>query len=333
MAGIVLIGQGPTAETAIESLAEKFSISVVFRRSASSEDAVVAYAERHSIPVVQDITLANVRAVLGELKPGCVVISSYDRVIPSDLVKQCPFINVHYSPLPRYRGRANVNWAIINGEPEAAITIHRVDDTLDSGNILFQQSVGIGPDSTITDLYQELNAIQRQVLGSTVASFLAGESGRAQEGVATYCCTRTPDDGEIRWEASTRTIYALIRSLAAPYPGAYSFYNLDRIVIVDAKPVSCPPNYVGRIPGRICAIDRVNGTVDVLTGDGVLRLCAVRTVDGVCSPAANVIRSLKDSLGLMPRDLLKRIAQLQESLDALLRASLPLAQGSVAESE
>ena len=80
---------------------------------------------------------------------------------------------MHYAALPQYRGRANVNWAIINGEPETAITIHAIAPGLDDGKTtLFQQAIEIGPDDTAADIYSTLNEIQREVLGETVARYL-----------------------------------------------------------------------------------------------------------------------------------------------------------------
>ena len=136
--------------------------------------------------------------------PDCVVVSSYDRVLPGRVLARSPFMDVHYAPLPQYRGRANVNWAIINGERETAITVHVLAEGLDAGNILYQQRVPIGPDDTVGELYAKLNEVQRQVLAETVAAHLAGYQGEPQdEEAATYGCTRVPDDGEIDWAAPT----------------------------------------------------------------------------------------------------------------------------------
>src|SRR5262249_88595 len=155
-----------------------------------------------------------------------VVISSYDRIVPPDLLRRCPFVNVHYAPLPQYRGRANVNWAIINGESHTGITIHLVDQGLDSGNILYQALITIPPADTVPALYDHLNRLQREQLGAAVGRFLAGDSGVAQDPEsATYGCTRLPADGEIDWSQPTDRIDALIRALVKPFPGAFTFFN------------------------------------------------------------------------------------------------------------
>jgi len=106
----------------------------------------------------------------------------------------------------------------------------------------------------------------------------------------------------------------MIRALEAPYSGAYTFFRLQRIVITRASLPANTPEYVGRVPGRVCSINLDSGAVDVLTGDGVLRIYEVLDGGGVRARAANLIRSTRDTLGLAPRDLLDRIQQLERTL-------------------
>ena len=109
-----------------------------------SDDPVVSLAEQAGIPVFSDISQKQIKSLILKFQPDCVVVSSYNQILPPELIELSTFINVHYSPLPYYRGRANVNWAIINDEPCAAITIHKISPGLDEGNILFQQLIPIG---------------------------------------------------------------------------------------------------------------------------------------------------------------------------------------------
>jgi methionyl-tRNA formyltransferase len=315
---VILLGEGPTAASAFEALAAQFEVCAVFRRRLDANDPVAELAARHSVPLIAQTTISRIDFEIRRFRPACVVISSYDRLIPPGLLELAPFINVHYGPLPRYRGRANVNWAILNHESEAAITIHTVEAGLDSGNILFQSLIPIGEDATVTELYAELNKIQRSELGRAVARRLAGYAGEAQQGAATYCCSRVPGDGEIDWTAAVRDVYAQVRALAPPYPGAHTYFRLQRIIVLKAAPVLNALEYVGRVPGRVCAIHAEPGAVDVLTGDGVLRIYEVENADGVRMQAAQLIRSIKDTLGLAKRDLLQRIQVLEQEL-ALLK--------------
>lgn len=323
---LLLLGIGPTTLSALESLVPHFALLGVVRdrkvvAGAPEHDPVIARAHDLGVPCFADTTLAAVAGLVRDLRPDCVVISSYNRIIGPELLKHCPFVNVHYAPLPAYRGRANVNWAIINGESEAAISIHTVAAGLDAGNILFQQRRPIGPDDTIGDLYAALNELQRQYLGATIARFLSGYQGEPQdESQATYGCTRIPQDGEIDWGQPTAQIYALIRGLAAPYPGAFSFLHMRRLRIWRATPVTDAPRYVGRIAGRVVGRSRAAGSVDVLTGDGILRLYEVQFDSGDPLPAAQAITSTRETLGLRTSDLLERIAQIEQTVARIQHA-------------
>jgi methionyl-tRNA formyltransferase len=307
---VLLLGMGPTALSALDSLAAKFRVAGLVRSSPGGDDEVIERAGALGVPVLSDLSIEGVERAVAQSGPDCVVVSSFDRILPSRILGRCRFVNVHYAPLPEYRGRANVNWAIINGESETAITIHVIAPGLDAGNILYQQRVPIGPDDTVGDLYARLNETQREVLGETVARYISGYEGEPQdEAGATYGCTRVPGDGEIDWSCSTRQIYALVRALAPPYPGAHTFLETRRITILRAAPLADAPRYVGRIPGRVIGRSRRDGHVDVLTGDGVLRIHEMATDDS--GPAAAFIASTKQTLGLRVADLLSRLAHLE----------------------
>jgi len=313
-ARVVMLGLGITAFSALESLAERLKVVAVVRDAADDNDfdETIALALKLDLPVCHDTSLRSVRTLIENLQPDCVVVSSYNRILPSDLLAQSRFINVHYAPLPEYRGRANVNWAIINGEKFAGISIHLMVPGLDAGNILFQETIPITDAETIKTLYDRLNAIQRRVLGETVAQLLAGAEGAPQdESRASYGCSRLPEDGEINWSSETLAIDRLIRALAAPYPGAFTWFEGRRMTIWAAHPVADGPRFAGRVTGRIVAVSKSEGTVDVLTGDGVLRVIEVQYDGESRVPAASIIKSTKATLGLRVSDLLKRIEQLE----------------------
>jgi methionyl-tRNA formyltransferase len=322
MKRILLLGMGPTALSALESLAGQFHVVGIVRQvqtGAETDDTVARRAHELAVPVLPDVSLDGVQRAIGESQPHCTVVSSYDRILGPHILGHGKFVNVHYAALPHYRGRANVNWAIINGEPETAITIHAITPGLDDGNILFQQAVAIGPDDTATDIYDTLNEIQREALSETVARYLDGFSGVPQnESESTYGCSRVPADGEIDWSKSTDHIYALIRALSPPYPGAHSYLEARRITILRASPLRDGRRYVGRVPGRVVGRSRADGYVDVLTGDGMLRVHEVAgDKDGETIPASAVITSSRQTLGLRNADLLLRIEELERRLKEL----------------
>jgi methionyl-tRNA formyltransferase len=324
----LLLGIGPTALSALESLAEQLHVVGVVRGvqpDAETDDVVVRRAGELSVPLLSDVSLDGVQRAIENSQPDCTVVSSYNRLLGAGLLDRGKFVNVHYAALPKYRGRANVNWAIINGEPETAITIHAVAPGPDTGNILFQQAIPIGPHETVADVYAALNEIQRRVLGDTVTRYLDGFPGVPQdESEATYGCSRVPADGEIDWSEPTDRIYGLIRALSPPYPGAHSYIGTRRITIMRASPARDGRRYAGRIPGRIVGRSAADGSVDILTGDGILRLHEVTVADNAEPiPASVVITSTSQTLGLRTSDLLMRIEQLEERLNRSPQGSDP----------
>jgi methionyl-tRNA formyltransferase len=315
---LLLVGNGPTSLSALESLAGRFTLLGIFREvpeDARAKDEVVHLAKTLGVPVQFQTAPADIDAAIRKLRPDCVVVSSYNRILAPEVLKTCRFVNVHYAPLPRYRGRACVNWAIINGEPCTAITIHELTAALDAGKVLFQCLVSIGARDTVTDLYQRLNQLQKDHLAATIIRYLAGDVGSAQtESEATYGCTRLPEDGEINWASNTCATFALIRGLTEPFPGAFTYLHNRRMVVWRAEPLLPPPRYTGRIPGRIVAVSRTEGYVDVLTGDGVLRISEVEVEGDIRRQAADVIRSVRITLGFNAANLLERIVRLEHEI-------------------
>jgi methionyl-tRNA formyltransferase len=188
---------------------------------------------------------------------------------------------------------------------------------LDAGPILFQQRVPIGPDDTVGDVYGRLNEMQRAHLAPAVDRHLDGDPGVPQdEAAATYGCTRVPADGEIDWRWPTDEVYALVRALGDPYPGAFTHVEGRRIVVWRAVPAVSPRRWAGRVPGRVVGRSAAEGWADVLTGDGVLRLEIVEPQGEARQPAAAAVRSVHATLGLRAADLLERLHALEAALSA-----------------
>jgi methionyl-tRNA formyltransferase len=317
MTNVLLIGLGITTYSALQSLLDECNVQAIIRVTdlSNANDPVITLAQQKEIPVFTDISQTNIESLILKFQPDCVVVSSYNQILLPSLIQLSTFINVHYSPLPKYRGRANVNWALINDESQAAITIHKITSELDEGNILFQESIQICFDDTVADIYNRLNEIQQKCLGNTVLDCLNGEEGVPQNNAeATYCSTRLPEDSEINWSASTRSIDCFVRALVSPFPFAYTYFQGEKMLIVRAKSVDSPP-YVGRIPGRIVGRSKKGGYIDVLTGDGILRIYEVKFEGQENNiPAASAIKSVKSTLGLKKSDLLSRIQALEEEI-------------------
>ena len=325
---VVLIGFGPTALSALGSLLDHVDV-VALARTVDADDPVVRLAARHGVKVSQPRSPRDIAELIEHQRPDCAVISSYNRILEPAVLELCPFLNVHFAPLPRLRGNAPVNWAILNGASETAITIHEVAAGLDSGNIVFQQAVPIGPRDDVTALFEKLNAIQAQALGPTVLRFLDGWRGSAQDHeLATYGCARKPEDGLIDWHRPAAEIDRLVRALTPPFPGAFTFFGGARLVVHRAQPTEARRRFEGSIPGRVVSVARREGWIDVLTGEGVLRVHELRRGTEAPEPASRIVTSSRARLGLQTTDLLERIEALERQLIRLQRERLHETEGT-----
>ncbi|MGH6944854.1 MAG: methionyl-tRNA formyltransferase [Geminicoccaceae bacterium] len=319
----LLIGYGPTAEAALRSLLPCVEVTAVIRDTTAPLDPVVRLAGLHGVPLFGPSSPDALRRIVAKTQPDCIVISSYDHRLDGDLQRACPLVKVHYAPLPRYRGSAPVNWAIINGEPSAAISVHLVDEGLDSGNLVFQEEIDIGPQDTATSLYTRLDAIQQRHLGEAVLRVLSGCRGHPQDpSQATYGCARDPEDGEIRWADPAPHIERLVRALTPPFPGAFTYLEGRRLIVRRAARVGDLPTYSGIVPGRVVRLSWEEGWIDVLAGEGALRIFELEQRGKNPVRATTVVRSTKATLGLRNGDLLRRMAELEVRVEGFLLASV-----------
>jgi methionyl-tRNA formyltransferase len=203
----------------------------------------------------------------------------------------------HDSLLPKYRGFSPTVWAIINGERQTGVTLFEVADTVDSGPIVDQQSVSIGPDDYIAGVLETVTHSYLELLERNVAALMTGryQSHPQDHQRATYTCKRLPEDNRIDWSAPTGRIYNLIRAVSEPYPGAFTSLQGRTLRIKAAQPCLEPLCYVGRVPGRVVEIRRDGGSV-VLTGDGALLLQQVQWDGHPVVPAAAVLSSPSHTL-------------------------------------
>ncbi len=253
-----------------------------------------------------------------ELRPDIGFIIGCRILIPASIYTIPPMgtLAVHDSFLPEYRGFAPLNWAILNGEDSGGVTLFYLDEKMDGGDIVMQKRVPITPTEDAPAVYEKICDATLDVLLEAAAALTGGTAPRIPQNYSagSFTCSRTPLDGEIDWSRTTREIYNKVRALAWPYPGAFTFYNNRKLFVWKAVPVTPAPCYAGRIPGRVIGFSKESGTVDVLTGDGVLRIGEVQLAAGEKSPAAEVIKSIRTTLGLHAADLLAQIEALEQAL-------------------
>ena len=181
--------------------------------------------------------------------------------------------NMHGSLLPRYRGRAPINWAVLNGEPRIGMTLHRMVREPDAGAIVDQEGVDIGPRDTAEQAFRKVLPCARRVLARQIDALLAGTVNETpqDEAQATYFGGRTPEDGRIVWSHSSRQIFNLIRAVTDPYPGAFADVGSVRLMVWGAEPESPATHGCRGAPGEILAL----APLVIATGDGALEVTKI----------------------------------------------------------
>jgi methionyl-tRNA formyltransferase len=145
--------------------------------------------------------------------------------------------NMHGSLLPKYRGRAPVNWAVLHGERETGATLHEMVAKPDAGGIVDQMAVPILPDDTAKDVFRKVTVAAEVVLDRTLPALLAGSARAVAQDLArgSYFGGRKPEDGRIDWRQPGARIHDLVRAVAPPYPGAFSDVGGRRLRILRTR--------------------------------------------------------------------------------------------------
>ena len=290
------------------------------------EEPIRRLAGRHDIPLYETRWMKDrpyPEIIAREIRPDLIVVVGCRILLPRDVYEIPPrgTVAVHDSLLPEYRGFAPLNWSIINGEDHTGVTLFYLNDSMDCGDIIAQARVPMNPADTAPQVYDRVCQATIDLLVAAYPLLSDGTAPRRPqlEHEGSVTCRRTPDDGVIDWNRPTRDIANLIRGLTSPYPGAFTFYDGRRLTIWRAEAVEPAPQYVGRIAGAVTGISKAEGYVDVLTGDGVLRLFEVERQGESRSDAARVITSIRAKLGIDVADLLKRMQILEAQAAGIAR--------------
>ncbi len=167
-------------------------------------------------------------------------------------------VNLHGSYLPRYRGRAPVNWQILHGETQGGVTLHHIVAKPDAGDVVDQEAFEIGPQDTGVMVYAKMLPAAEQVLRRSAVAVIRGTAQRRpqDESRATYFGRRRPTDGEILWRAAAEDVRNLVRAVTHPYPGAYTSAGGKKVFVwwtarVDASARAAPGTIRVR-DGEVC---------------------------------------------------------------------------------
>ena len=220
-------------------------------------------------------------AQIAALRPAIIYSFYYRNLLPPELITLAPLgaYNLHGSLLPKYRGRAPVNWMLANGEREAGATLHHMVARADAGDIVAQRAVEITDDDTALTLYRKIVPLGAALIREYHPLIAAGIAPRRAQNLAqgSYFGRRTAEDGRIDWRWPERRIFNLVRAVTHPYPGAFGFIEGRKVYIWTAK-IAVEDGTRGT-PGTIIA-ERADGAIEVAAGVGSVIVSRVQFEGG-----------------------------------------------------
>ncbi|MBE8595820.1 bifunctional UDP-4-amino-4-deoxy-L-arabinose formyltransferase/UDP-glucuronic acid oxidase ArnA [Xenorhabdus sp. BG5] len=209
-----------------------------------------------------------------EMKPDVIFSFYYRNMLSQEILSLAEkgAFNLHGSLLPKYRGRAPINWAVLHGETETGVTLHKMLEKPDAGDIIAQQVVQIDENDTSLIIHGKIREATVELLDRTLPQIKSGHypSIPQDESQATYFGRRTAEDGEIVWNKSAKEINNLVRAVTEPYPGAFTFLSERKITIWRSRPHNQPH---GKRPGTVISTDPFviacgKGALEIISGQG-----------------------------------------------------------------
>lgn len=290
---IVFMGTPDFARTILESLvADGHEVCGVFtqpdkprNRNKVTPSPVKEYALTQNIPVFQPVTMRDGTALadFASLRPDLTVVAAYGRILPEEMlaVPPCGCINVHASLLPKYRGSAPINWAILNGEKETGVTIMHMAKECDTGDMILTKTQPIRPEETAEELFSELAVLGTQALREALAQIESGSATRTPqiESEATYAPMLSRALSPIDWTKTSTQLIDQIRGLI-PWPCASASIGGVNMKIFSAEPSGETKESAGTLYAR-------KGGIEAACGDGKSILITQLQPDGGKRMAAN----------------------------------------------
>jgi methionyl-tRNA formyltransferase len=204
---------------------------------------VKRFAVDHDFPVLQPSKVKTVEALdeFRSTNADVAVVVAYGRILPESFLNAFPMgaINLHFSLLPKYRGAAPVNWAIVHGEKTTGVTTMQMDAGLDTGPILLQREIEIGEDETAIELMQKLSLLGAELLSETLSSYQSLEPRPQNELEASLAPIMRKEDGLISWMLNAQDISDRVRGFQ-PFPTAFTLFRGKKLIIWRSSIVESP---------------------------------------------------------------------------------------------
>lgn len=286
---IIFMGTPDFAVPSLKALIEKYGVEAVFTQPDKPKgrgkklgiSAVKKIALEYNIPVFQPVKIKKEPETIDrirEMNPDFIIVVAFGQILPKDVLNIPKYgcINLHASLLPKYRGAAPINWAIINGEKKSGNTTMLMDTGLDTGDMLLKDEVEISEEATFGELHDILMERGSKLLIDTIEGIINGTVKREKQNETNTCYASmlNKEMAKIDWNRSSEEIYNLIRGLN-PYPVAYTSYSNDSMKIYKSKILDEKSNLD---PGII--INVTKDGIKVSTGNGCLLVDTIQFPGG-----------------------------------------------------
>lgn len=248
---------GPWSHKAFKKIVKDGRIEIVFivPRFDSQDETLLDYAKKFEIDFfkLKDVNDAKSLEKISNYNCDLLVSMSFNQIFKIDLINITPLgiINCHAGKLPYYRGRNILNWALINDEKEFGISVHFVDEGIDTGDLILQKTFEIREDddygSLINIAYEECANILYESLILFLDDKVSRIPQKSIDPLGMYCGQRREGDEFINWNDTSRNIYNFIRAISDPGPQAHSVLNGKTVKINKAKYFKDAPLYIGNV--------------------------------------------------------------------------------------
>jgi methionyl-tRNA formyltransferase len=220
-------------------------------------DSALRVSQEHGLPVItpDDVNSPELERTVTELRPDFVFSFYFRSMIGAPLLNAARLgaLNIHGSILPKFRGRAPVNWSILHGARESGATLHYMSTRADAGDIVDQLAVPILENDEAREVFNKVTVAAEIILARSLPGLIAGTAPRLPQRLeeGKYYGRRRPEDGRIDWAASARDIHDLVRAVAPPFPGAFGEVDGQRWMIhkTRVEPRTIEPSERARLFG------------------------------------------------------------------------------------
>ncbi len=312
----VLVGAVDSTAIALKALVEKgvppqALFTLPLSKSSRHSDYVhlEPLAKKCGVPVVEvsNINTPDILDKIRFLQPDYLFVIGWSQICHQELlsIPKLGSIGCHPAPLPENRGRGVIPWTILQRSSETGMSLFWIDEGMDSGDILLQEKFSVAPDETATTLYAKHGESLERLLFEAVSLLKEGKASRTPQNhsLATYCAKRVADDGLIDWNLPAESVWTLIRAVTKPYPGAFTFYKGQKLIIWEADYAGDGP-YWG-LPGQIQTVSDTG--VLVQCGDGKHLLLKSVQFENETEVIANSVLKNHEKLGINFLSLYARI--------------------------